>query len=142
MEDDSYYIKSPQEMEQLFAGLPADVRNAALGNTGLIADMCDVSLDFGQTHLPRYETPNGMDADEYLAQVCEAGFRQRYPNASPEAVERLRYELDVIRYTKFANYFLVVWDIIKFVRKARDTLRRPRQRGGQRRALLPRHHRR
>ncbi len=117
MEDDSYYIKSPQEMEQLFAGLPANVRNAALGNTNLIADMCDVSLDFGQTHLPRYETPDGMDADEYLTQVCEAGFRERYPNASPEAVERLRYELDVIRYTKFANYFLVVWDIIKFVRQ-------------------------
>ena len=117
MEDDSYYIKSPQEMEQLFTGLPANVRNAAIGNTGLIADMCDVSLDFGQTHLPRYETPDGMDADEYLAQVCEAGFRERYPDATPEAVERLRYELDVIRYTKFANYFLVVWDIIKFVRQ-------------------------
>ena len=117
MEDDSYYIKSPQEMEQLFTGLPAPVRSAALGNTGLIADMCDVSLDFGQTHLPRYETPDGMDADGYLAEVCEAGFSQRYPNASPEAVERLRYELDVIRYTKFANYFLVVWDIIKFVRQ-------------------------
>ncbi len=117
MEDDSYYIKSPQEMEQLFAGLSAPLRNAALGNTGLISDMCDVSLDFGQTHLPRYETPNGMGADEYLAQVCEAGFRERYPNASPEAIERLRYELDVIRYTKFANYFLVVWDIIKFVRE-------------------------
>ena len=117
MEDDSYYIKSPQEMEQLFSALPADLRAQALGNTGLIADMCDVSLDFGQTHLPRYETPNGMDADEYLAQVCEAGFRQRYPNAAPEAVERLRYELEVIRYTKFANYFLVVWDIIKFVRE-------------------------
>ena len=117
MEDDSYYIKSPDEMEQLFAGLPANVRSSALANTGVIADMCDVSLDFGQTHLPRYETPDGMDADEYLAQVCEAGFRQRYPNATPEAMERLRYELEVIRYTKFANYFLVVWDIIKFVRQ-------------------------
>ena len=117
MEDDSYYIKSPQEMEQLFAGLPADIRSSALGNTGLIADMCDVSLDFGQTHLPRYETPNGMDADEYLAQVCETGFRERYPNATPAAEERLRYELEVIRYTKFGNYFLVVWDIIRFVRQ-------------------------
>ncbi len=121
MEDDSYYIKSPQEMEQLFTKLPANIRNNALGNTGLIADMCDVSLDFGQTHLPRYETPEGLDADEYLAQVCGAGFRRRYPNATPEAEERLRYELDVIRYTKFANYFLVVWDIIRFVRQ-RDIL--------------------
>ncbi len=117
MEDDSYYIKSPQEMEQLFSELPAHIRSEAMGNTGLIADMCDVSLDFGQTHLPRYATPNGIDADEYLAQVCETGFRERYPNATPEAIERLRYELEVIRYTKFANYFLVVWDIIRFVRQ-------------------------
>ncbi len=117
MEDDSYYIKSPQEMEGLFADLPESVRGQALANTGVIADMCDVSLEFGQTHLPRYETPGGMDADEYLAQVCEEGFRRRYPNASAEAVERLRYELEVIRYTRFANYFLVVWDIIKFVRQ-------------------------
>ena len=118
MEDDSYYIKSPQEMEDLFSGLPANIRSAAIGNTGLIADMCDVSLDFGQTHLPRYETPDGMDADEYLAQVCEAGFRERYPDATPESIERLRYELEVIRYTRFANYFLVVWDIIRFVRQS------------------------
>ena len=117
MEDNSYYIKSPQEMEDLFADLPPGIRGEAMANTGVIADMCDVSLEFGQTHLPRYETPGGMDADEYLAQVCEEGFRRRYPNASPEAVERLRYELEVIRYTKFANYFLVVWDIIKFVRQ-------------------------
>ena len=117
MEDDSYYIKSPEEMEGLFADLPAAIRSEALANTGVIADMCDVSLEFGQTHLPRYETPGGMDADDYLAQVCEEGFRRRYPNASQEAVERLRYELEVIRYTKFANYFLVVWDIIKFVRQ-------------------------
>ena len=117
MEDDSYYIKSPEEMEGLFIDLPANIRAEAMANTGVIADMCDVSLEFGQTHLPRYETPGGMDADDYLAQVCEGGFRQRYPNASQEAVDRLRYELDVIRYTKFANYFLVVWDIIKFVRQ-------------------------
>ena len=117
MEDDSYYIKSPDEMEGLFADLPASIRAEAMANTGVIADMCDVSLEFGQTHLPRYDTPNGMDADEYLAQVCEEGFRRRYPNASQEAVDRLRYELEVIRYTRFANYFLVVWDIINFVRQ-------------------------
>ncbi len=117
MEDNSYYIKSPQEMEDLFADLPSGIRGEALANTGAIAEMCNVSLDFGQTHLPRYETPGGMDADEYLTQVCEEGFRQRYPDAPEQAVERLRYELEVIRYTRFANYFLVVWDIIKFVRQ-------------------------
>ena len=117
MEDNSYYIKSPKEMDDLFFDLPATTRGEAMANTGVVADMCDVSLEFGQTHLPRYQTPGGMDADDYLAQVCEEGFRRRYPIASPEAVERLRYELEVIRYTKFANYFLVVWDIIKFVRE-------------------------
>ena len=113
MEDDSYYIKSPQEMAQLFPDfLPA------LENTRLVADMCNVELDFGQTHLPKYPTPNDIDADEYLAQLCEEGFRRRYPHATPEAEERLSYELDVIRHTRFANYFLVVWDIINFVRRS------------------------
>lgn len=113
MEDDSYYIKSPAEMAQLFPDfLPA------LENTQLVSDMCNVDLDFGQTHLPKYPTPNGMDADEYLAQLCEEGFRRRYPHPTAEAEDRLRYELDVIRHTRFANYFLVVWDIIDFVRKS------------------------
>ena len=112
MEDDSYYIKSPAEMAQLFPDfLPA------LENTQLVSDMCNVDLDFGQTHLPKYPTPNDTDADEYLAKLCEEGFRLRYPHPTPESQDRLRYELDVIRHTKFANYFLVVWDIIDFVRK-------------------------
>ena len=112
MEDDSYYIKSPQEMAQLFPDF-----GRALDNTGLVADMCDVELDFDRTHLPRYPTPDDMDADEYLAKLCEEGFRRRYPNAGREAEERLRYELEVIYHTRFANYFLVVWDIIGFVRR-------------------------
>ncbi|MCI0901042.1 MAG: DNA polymerase III subunit alpha, partial [Chloroflexi bacterium] len=113
MEDDSYFIKSPAEMAQLFPDfLPA------LETTQLISDMCNVELDFGQSHLPKYPTPNDMDADEYLVQLCEEGFRRRYPHATPEAEDRLRYELDVIRHTRFANYFLVVWDIIDFVRRS------------------------
>ncbi len=111
MEDDSYYIKSPAEMLQLFP----DFR-PALENTQLVSDMCNVDLDFGQTHLPKYPTPNATDADEYLAQLCEEGFQRRYPHPTTEAKDRLRYELDVIRHTRFANYFLVVWDIIDFVR--------------------------
>ena len=112
MEDDSYFIKSPQDMARLFPDFPQ-----ALENTRMVADMCNVELDFGQTHLPRYSTPGGMDADQYLAQLCEEGFRLRYPNADQEAEQRLRYELEVIQYTRFANYFLVVWDIIDFVRR-------------------------
>ncbi len=112
MEDDSYYIKSPEEMAELFPDFPE-----ALENAGKIADMCNVELDFGQTHLPKYPTPDGMDADRYLAKLCWEGFKGRYPRSAPEAEERLQYELGVIEQTKFANYFLVVWDIINFVRR-------------------------
>ena len=90
----------------------------ALETTQLVSDMCNVELDFGQTHLPKYPTPDAMDADEYLAKLCEEGFRRRYPHPTAEAEKRLRYELDVIRHTSFANYFLVVWDIIDFVRRS------------------------
>ena len=110
MEDDSYYVKTPEEMQQLFSDHPE-----ALRNTQLIADMCHVELGFGQTHLPKYPTPNDLPADEYLAQLCWEGFRRRYPRSTSEAEERLKYELEVIRHTQFANYFLVVWDICDFV---------------------------
>ena len=112
MEDDSYYVKTPAEMEQLFSDHPE-----ALRNTQLIADMCHVELGFGQTHLPKFPTPNDMPADEYLAQLCWEGFRRRYTRPTPEAEERLKYELEVIRHTQFANYFLVVWDICDFVHR-------------------------
>ena len=117
MEDPSYYLKSPQEMLDLFQDLPPQVLAEAAGNTVKIAAGCDLSLDFGVTHLPKFQTPGGMDADEYLLQLCTKGFREKYPNPSREASERLEYEMEVIRQTRFANYFLVVWDIIRFVRE-------------------------
>ena len=114
MEDDSYFIKSPQEMEALFPDFPE-----ACQATNQIAEMCNVELGFGQTHLPKYPTPGDRDADEYLAELCWDGFKQRYPRPSPDAEQRLKYELEVIRHTKFANYFLVVWDIIDFTRRSK-----------------------
>ena len=117
MEDDSYYIKSAEEMAHLFRDYDPHLARQALANTGRIAEGCEVSLDFGQTHLPRYDTPGSMDADQYLAQLCEEGFARRYGPDNAQARERLEYELGVIRYTSFANYFLVVWDIISFVRQ-------------------------
>ena len=114
MEDDSYYLKGPDEMTALFPEHP----EAAL-NTQRITEMCEIELGFGQIHLPRYNTPGGMDADEYLAQLCWEGFRGRYGASHPEAEKRMKYELEVIQHTKFANYFLVVWDIIDFTRKSR-----------------------
>ena len=112
MEDDSYYIKSPAEMALLFPDHPE-----ALENTQVIADMCNVELEFNKSHLPKYDTPDGMNADEYLSNLCWQGFRELYPDGTQAAEDRLKYELEVIQFTRFADYFLVVWDIIDFVRK-------------------------
>ncbi len=112
MADNSYYLKTPAQMARLFPELPQEIEN-----TQLIADRCQVGLDFKQTHLPRYPTPNDIEADDYLAQLCWNGFQRRYPKPTPEAQQRLRYELEVLRHTRFANYFLVVWDTAHFVRR-------------------------
>ena len=112
MEDSSYYIKSPAEMATLFPEYPQ-----AVDITGEVAQECEVSLGFGQMHLPRYPTPNGEDAETYLARLCWEGFNQRYGVNNEAARARMEYELEVVRQTSFANYFLVVWDIISFVRR-------------------------
>ena len=111
MVEDSYYLKSPQEMQELFAELPE-----AVSNSQAIAEICNLELDFSQLHLPQYELPDGVTADEYLAQLCGDGLRRRIPDAGPEEEGRLKYELEVVRQTRFANYFLVVWDIARFAR--------------------------
>ena len=113
MEDDSYYLKSSQEMAELFEDLPEAVRN-----TELIAEMCNVTLATGELHLPRYHTPDDADPDEYLSDLCWKEFRRLYPDPSLQAEERLTYELEVIKLTQFANYFLVVWDIVAFTRQS------------------------
>ena len=112
MEDSSYYIRSADEMAALFHDFPQ-----AVDITGEVAQQCNVSLGFGQMHLPRYPTPNDEDADSYLERICWEGFNQRYGINNDAARARMEYELEVVRQTSFANYFLVVWDIISFVRK-------------------------
>ena len=112
MEDSSYYIKSPAEMAALFPEFPQ-----AVDITGEIAQQCNVSLGFGRMHLPRYPTPNNEDADAYLERLCWEGFNKRYGYNNEAARARMEYELEVVRQTSFANYFLVVWDIISFVRR-------------------------
>ena len=113
MSDDSLYLKSAQEMEALFQDLPE-----ALENTSLIAQRCHVEMDFSTLHLPEYTPPDGLGAEEYLARLCQEGAHQHFGEHLPQEVaERLDYELEVVRQTRFANYFLVVWDIAAFVHR-------------------------
>ena len=108
---DAIYFKTPAEMEELFKDLPE-----AISNTEKIADMCHLDLEFGRLHLPDIGIPADKTPDEYLRELCDEGMRRYYPDASSEVKERLAYELEVIRSTNFAKYFLVVWDIISFAR--------------------------
>ena len=112
MAEDSYYLRSPEEMAELFKELPD-----AISNTQRIAEMCELNLDFSQMRLPEYPVPDGLTADEYLAKICYEGLAARIPNAGEAEHERLAYELEVIRQTQFPDYFLVVWDIAKFVHR-------------------------
>jgi DNA polymerase-3 subunit alpha len=109
---DFFYLKSPEEVKQLFADLPQ-----AVENTQAIADMCQLELNFTKLHLPQVELPEGRQADDFLAELCWQGLEKRYPEPGGETKKRLSHELDVIQKTKFAQYFLVVWDIISFARK-------------------------
>jgi DNA polymerase-3 subunit alpha len=109
---DFFYLKSPEEAQELFADLPQ-----AVENTQAIADRCQLELDFTKLHLPRVELPQGRKADDFLAELCWQGLGNRYPEPGAEVKERLGHELDVIQKTKFAHYFLVVWDIISFARE-------------------------
>ncbi len=110
--DNGFYLKSPAEMLGLFPDLPE-----AIENTRRIAALCDVELDFSRLYLPEYQTPGGEPPDEYLANLCWSGLRRRYSEVTEPLERRLAYELDVIEKTRFANYFLVVWDIIRHARE-------------------------
>ncbi len=112
MAGDFFYLKSIEEMAELYRDIPQ-----ALENTERIAEMCNLKLEFGRLRLPEIELPEGKTADEFLAELCRDGLHEYYPNPTEEIKERLDYELEVIKHTQFANYVLVVWDIISFTRK-------------------------
>ncbi len=112
MAGDFFYLRSPEEMAELYRDIPQ-----AIENTRRVADMCNLNLEFGRLHLPEIELPKGKTPEEFLTDLCYEGLKRYYPNPTPEINKRLEYELDVIRKTEFANYFLVVWDIVSFVRK-------------------------
>lgn len=108
---DEFYIKSAEEMSKLFAHVPE-----AISNTQLIADKCDVKIDFSARHLPVFAVPNNEDHDTYLKKICMTGLAKRYNIVTDSLKERLDYELGVIKNMGFTDYFLIVWDFIRFAR--------------------------
>ena len=114
MSDDSYYLRSPDEMQELFGEIPG-----AISNTLLIAERCNVDLSKTGYHLPVFEIPGGEDPKAYLEKLCRAGLEKRIPERAnaPEVLERLKYELQVINHMGFAEYFLIVWDLCRFSRE-------------------------
>ena len=110
-EGGQYYVKSEEEMRGLF---PYALQ--ALENTQKIADRCHVEIEFGVTKLPKYDVPDGYTSWEYLQKLCFDGLEDRYPGSPKELVERLNYELDTIRTMGYVDYFLIVWDFIKYAR--------------------------
>ena len=110
-EGGQYFVKSPQEMAELF---PYALE--ALENTHKIAMRCNVEIEFGVTKLPRYDVPEGYTAWEYLNKLCFEGLQERYQPVTEELKERLTYELNTIQNMGYVDYFLIVWDFIKYAR--------------------------
>ena len=110
-EGGQYYVKSEEEMRSLF---PYALQ--ALENTQKIADRCEVNIEFGVTKLPWFDVPEGYTAWEYLNKLCREGLERLYDPVTEELKERLDYELNTIRTMGYVDYFLIVWDFIKFAR--------------------------
>ena len=110
-EGGQYYVKSSEEMERLFPYAPE-----ALENTHKIAQRCHVEIEFGVTKLPKFDVPEGYTSWEYLNELCFRGLEERYQPATEELKERLNYELSTIRNMGYVDYFLIVWDFIKYAR--------------------------
>jgi len=108
MGDESFYLKSFEEMAGLFPEWPE-----ALGNSLRIAEACDLSLDFEGYHLPFFEVPEGYTPQSYLAHLCREGLQRRYAVVTPELEARLQHELDLIHRMGFDTYFLIVWDLVR-----------------------------
>ena len=110
-EGGQYYVKSPEEMARLF---PYALE--ALENTHKIAERCHVEIEFGVTKLPKYDVPDGLTSWEYLNKLCHEGLEQRYHPVTEELKKRLDYELSTIKNMGYVDYFLIVWDFIKYAR--------------------------
>jgi len=113
LKGDDFSMRSPERMFEDFKEVPE-----AILNTQKISEMCNFEFELGKIKLPKFETPNGKSPDEYLKELCYQGLEKRYgKNPSKEIVERLNYELEVIKKTGFASYFLIVQDLVKWAKE-------------------------
>lgn len=111
-EGGQYYVKSELEMRGLFP-----YAQQAIDNAVLIADRCNVEIEFGVTKLPKFEVPEGYNSWSYLNKLCTDGLNERYPNDNGDIREKLDYELNVIQKMGYVDYFLIVWDFINWARE-------------------------
>ena len=129
MESSEFYLKSPAEMHDAFAGLDRGLVTGAVSRSQEIADSVAIELDLGKRHFPGFEVPQGRTASEELRRLCLEGLRERYANVAkrwadspggvlhPQVMERLDRELGVIDTLGFASYFLIVWDFVRYARE-------------------------
>jgi len=115
LKSDDFSLRSPAEMIEDFKETPE-----AIENTQKIAELCNFELELGKVKLPRFETPNGKTPDEYLKELCSEGLKRRYGEKVEENIlKRLNYELDIIKQTGFASYFLIVQDFVNWAKENR-----------------------
>ena len=110
---DEFYLKSEEELRQLFPGC-----EEAFENTQRIADRCNLEFVFNEYHLPAFPVPAGYTNEEYFRKLCMDGFQERYPDAPESYRERLEYEIGVISRMGYVNYYLIVWDFIRFAKES------------------------
>jgi len=106
-----FYLKSAEEMYELFKYIPE-----ALENTAKIAEKCSLDFEFGQVHLPAFDVPEGFTSDTYIRELCYQGLEKRYSEITGELRERAEYELSIITRMGYADYYLIVWDYVKFAK--------------------------
>ena len=111
MSTDQLYLKSEDEMRELFAYIPE-----AIDNTSKIVERCNVDIEFGKLHLPKFDIPDGLTSYEYLRKLSESGLAERYPDDDGTVRNRMEYELSTINSMGYVDYFLIVWDFINYAR--------------------------
>ncbi|MCM8710145.1 DNA polymerase III subunit alpha [Clostridium sp. SYSU_GA19001] len=109
-----FYLKSPEEMYELFSYIPE-----ALKNTVKIAEQCNFDYEFHVSKLPKFPLPEGVEPFDYLRKTCYEGLKERYKEVTKNLTDRLEYELGVIRNMGYVDYFLIVWDFIRFARESK-----------------------